>query len=87
MPTSENHTLKIKYTALLLKLLTSLCENSTKGRHVQNCVQSRTGACDVSCRQNHAVVVRVSFCNYTDFKKSVCFISGEKKTNRSEISL
>lgn len=40
MPTSENHTLKIKYTALLLKLLTSICENSAKGHYVQNCVQA-----------------------------------------------
>lgn len=45
---------------------------------------SRTGACDVSCRQSHTAVVRVSVCNCTDFK-GVCFISGEKKSNRSEI--
>jgi len=67
-------------------MLTSLCENSARGHHVQKC-PSRTGACDVSCRYSRTAVVRVSFCNCTDFQKNVWLVSREKKSSRAEVSL
>lgn len=59
---------------------------SARGHHVQKC-PSRTGACDVSCRYSRTAVVRVSFCNCTDFQKNVWLIRGEKKSSRTDISL